>query len=217
MSNNYDPVARYYDPLSRLVFGHTEIEAQVDMLDQVKPGDHLLIIGGGTGWILEKLAAIYPDGLHITYVEPSRVMMALARKRNWGGHSVFFVQQPIEHFVTTGRFDCILTGFLFDNFHQEHAETIVHSLDNVLHPGGSWLNADFYYPPRGGSWWHGALLYAMYLAARWICRVEANRLPDVEACFETLGYTVARRAFYYQGFIQAVIYRKRSVRRERDQ
>lgn len=208
MANNYDPVARYYDLLSRLVFGQTEIDAQVGLLDQVKPGDKLLIIGGGTGWILEKLAAMCPKGLEITYVESSRAMMALARKRKWGGLSVTFVQQPIEQFVTDERFDFILTGFFFDNFYQEHAEAIVRSLDNVLVRGGYWLNADFYYPPKGGSWWHGLLLRTMYWLVRWICRVEANRLPDMEGCFEMLGYPIVRRAFYYQGFIRAEVYRK---------
>jgi ubiquinone/menaquinone biosynthesis C-methylase UbiE len=206
--NNYDPVARYYDFLSQLVFGRTEIDAQVELLDRVRPGDKLLIVGGGTGWILEKLAAIYPDGLQITYVESSRVMMALARKREWAGHSVSFVQLPIEQFVTDERFDCILTGFLFDNFRQEQAEQTVRGLDGLLLGGGYWLFADLHYPPKGGTWWQGLLLRSMYWAARWICRVEANRLPDMEVCFEAVGYKVMRRAFYYQGFIQAVVYKK---------
>ena len=208
MPNNYDPVARYYDFLSQLVFGRTEIDAQVELLDQVRPGDNLLIVGGGTGWILEKLAAIYPDGLQITYVECSQAMMALARKRKWGGHCVSFVQLPIEEFVTDERFDCILTGFLFDNFRQEHAEGVVRNLDTLLVDGGHWLFADLYYPRRGGKWWHGLLLDSMYLAARLICRVEADRLPDMEVCFEEVGYFAVRRAFYYQGFIQSVAYRK---------
>jgi SAM-dependent methyltransferase len=209
MANNYDPVARYYDCLSRLVFGRTEIDAQVELLDRVRPGDKLLIVGGGTGWILEKLAAIYPDGLQITYVESSRVMMALAQKRKWGGHCVSFVTQPVEQFVTGERFDCILTGFLFDNFSQELASRIVHRLDALLVEGGYWLYADLYYPPKGGTWWHGLLLRSMYWAARWICRVEANGLPDMEGCFADAGYFAVCRAFYYQGFIQSVVYEKR--------
>ena len=208
MVNNYDPVARYYDLLSRLVFGRTEIDAQVEMLDHVRPGDKVLIVGGGTGWILEKLAALYPDGLHITYVESSRAMMRLARKRKRGGHSVSFVELPIEQFVSDERFDCILTGFLFDNFRQEHAEAIVRNLDTVLVAGGYWFNADFHYTPKGSAWWQWLLLHSMYWVVRWICRVEADRLPDMEVCFGTVGYEVVRRSFYYQGFIQSVIYRK---------
>ena len=114
----------------------------------------------------------------------------------------------IEEFITDERFDCILTGFLFDNFRQEHAERVVRSLDVLLVDGGHWLFADLYYPRRGGKWWHGLLLDSMYWAAQLICGVEANRLPDMEVCFKAVGYIAERRAFYYQGFIQSIVYRK---------
>lgn len=206
--NNYDPVARYYDFLTQLVFGKTEINAQVEMLDRVRPGDKLLIVGGGTGWILEKLAGMGFDGLRIVYVESSQVMMAMAQKRDIGTLDVSFVQLPVEQFFTDDRFDCILTGFLFDNFSQELAERVVRNLDLLLVDGGYWLFAELHYPQKGGKRWHGLLLRSMYWAARWICRVEADRLPDVEGVFAGLGYEVIQRRFYYQGFIQGVVYRK---------
>jgi hypothetical protein len=209
MSNNYDPVARYYDFLSRVVFGRTEIDAQVEMLRYVRPGDRLLIVGGGTGWILEKIVDCCASDLQITYVEPSRVMMRQARRRHRGDNAVSFVQLPVEQFSTGERFDCILTGFVFDNFTQDHSAAIVRSLDALLVAGGHWLYADlYYYPGKGGSWWHGLMLRSMYWTARWICKVEANCLPDMEGCFAQVGYTMLSRASYYQGFIQSIVYQK---------
>lgn len=208
MPNNYDPVAGYYDLLCRLVFGRTEIDAQVGMLRFVRPGNKLLIVGGGTGWILEKIAAIFPAGLDITYVECSVRMMRLARRRKWGGNTVKFILLPVEEFLTDERYDCILTGFLFDNFYQDHAERIVRGLDGLLKEGGFWLYADLYYPPRGGRWWHGLLLRSMYWAARWLCRVEANVLPDMAGCFAVMGYKQITSSSYYGGFIQAIVYTK---------
>ena len=208
MQNNYSPVAGYYDLLIQLIFGKTEINAQVEMLRFVFPRNRVLIVGGGTGWILEKIAAFYPSGLQITYVEPSVGMMARARKRNWGGNEVSFVELPVEEFVGEGGYDCILTGFLFDNFYQEHAASVMRSLDVLLRDGGYWLFADYYYPKRGGAWWQGLLLRSMYWAARLICRVEASELPDMKGIFSTAGYRVIFNEFYYQGFIQAVVYRK---------
>jgi len=209
MVNNYDPLARYYDFLSRLVYGRTQVDAQIQMLDQVRPGDKLLIVGGGTGWILETLAALYPDGLQITYVEPSKVMIRLARRRKRGGHNVSFVELPIEQFFTEERFDCILTGFLFDNFNQEHTEATIRALDTVLVDGGHWLNADFYYTAKRGTWWQWLMLQSMYWVIGGIVRVEAHKLPNMEACFGAVGYAVVRRTFYFRGFIQGVVYRKR--------
>src|SRR5580692_1554130 len=105
MPNNYDPIAGSYAFLSRLVFGQAEVNAQVELLRYIGPGSRVLIVGGGTGWILEKLAAIHPSGLRITYVESSANMIALTKKRDWRQNEAQLVQLPIEQFVTEERYD----------------------------------------------------------------------------------------------------------------
>jgi len=208
-SNNYDPVARYYDFLSWLVFGQAEINAQVEMLGYLAAGSRMLIVGGGTGWVLEKIAAVQSSGLRITYVESSARMMERSRKRNCGQNSVEFLQLPIEEFVTEAPFDCILTGFLFDNFSAGKARTIVRQLDEVLCEGGHWLYADFYLPKGKRKLWKAFLLKAMYIAARIICKVEASKLPDMERIFGEAGYAAVYSSFHYSEFIQSVVYRKK--------
>jgi spermidine synthase len=84
MAGNYDNSASFYDGLSRLVFGRTLIAAQVAFLSSIPKNAKVLIIGGGTGWILEEITRLYPSGLTITYVEISANMMALSQKRNTG-------------------------------------------------------------------------------------------------------------------------------------
>jgi len=208
MSNNYDPVARYYDFLSWLVFGQAEINAQVEMLGYIAPGSRMLIVGGGTGWILEKIAAVHSSGLQITYVESSTRMMELSRKRNCGQNHVEFVLLPIEAFVAAVPFDCILTGFVFDNFSADKARAVVRQLDLLLREEGHWLYADFYLPKQKRKLWKAVLLKAMYIAARMICKVEASKLPDMEAIFGEVGYTTVHTSFHYSRFIQSVVYRK---------
>lgn len=208
MSNNYDPVARYYDFLSWLVFGQSEINAQIEMIGYIAPGDRVLIVGGGTGWILEKIAAVHPSGLQITYVERSSGMMERSRKRRCGHNSVEFVLLPVEEFVAAAAFDCILTGFVFDNFSADQAMAIVRRLDLQLCEGGHWLYADFYLVRRKGKLWKAVLLKSMYLAARIICKVEASKLPDMGAIFGQAGYTSVYTSWHYSKFIQTVVYRK---------
>jgi ubiquinone/menaquinone biosynthesis C-methylase UbiE len=208
MSNNYDPVARYYDFLSWLVFGQAEINAQIEMLGYVAPGSRMLIVGGGTGWILEKIAAAHSSGLHITYVESSLRMMELSRKRNCGHNSVEFVLLPIEEFVAPAPFDCILTGFVFDNFSADKARAVVRQLDLLLREGGHWLYADFYLPKQKRKLWKAVLLKAMYIAARVICKVEASKLPDMGEIFGEAGYETVYTSWHYSRFIQSVVYRR---------
>jgi SAM-dependent methyltransferase len=184
VGNNYDRIANYYDRIHHLFFGQAEIVAQVELLDYVRPGDRLLIVGGGTGWILERIAAVFPSGLTITYIESSVRMMALTKARNWGGNDVTFVSGVVEDWVSgEGEFDCILTGFFFDNFPEEHAVRIVEQL------------------------WQVVLLWLMYVSARLICGVEAKWLPDMERIFTERGFRLEWGGFHYQRLIRSTVYR----------
>jgi ubiquinone/menaquinone biosynthesis C-methylase UbiE len=206
--NNYDTIANYYDRIHHLFYGQAEISAQVELLDYVRPGDRLLIVGGGTGWILEKIGSIFPSGLEITYVESSVRMMELTKTRNWGGNRVQLVTSVVEEWKGEREYDCILTGFFFDNFKEVHAAQIVHQLSGYLKSGGYWLEVDFYYPRRRGKLWKAILLYSMYLSARLICGVEAKRLPDMERIFTEEGYRVLYTTFHYQRFIRSMVYKR---------
>ncbi|HET6252869.1 MAG TPA: methyltransferase [Puia sp.] len=208
MGNNYDSIAKYYDRIHHLVFGQSEINAQVDLLGYVRPGDRLLIVGGGTGWILEKIAAIFPSGLEITYIESSARMMELTKTRKWGQSRVELVNSGVEEWKARMEYDCILTGFFFDNFKESHAVEIVKRLTPCLKTGGYWLDADFFYPKKRGKLWQAILLYSMYWSARLICGVEAKRLPDMDRIFGEEGYGVLYTTFHYQRFIRSVVYRR---------
>jgi ubiquinone/menaquinone biosynthesis C-methylase UbiE len=191
-----------------MFYGQAEINAQVELLEYVRPGDRLLIVGGGTGWILEKIGSIFPSGLEITYIESSARMMELTKMRKWGQNRVELVNSVVEEWKGEMEYDCIITGFFFDNFRDAHAEQIVHQLTPYLKIGGYWLEADFYYPRGRGKLWQAVLLYSMYMSARLICGVEAKRLPDMERIFSKEGYRVVYTAFHYQRFIRSMVYRK---------
>lgn len=211
MSNNYDPIARYYDFLHHLFFGQSEVNAQVELLDYVRTGDHLLIAGGGTGWILDKIPALYPAGLRITYVESSAKMMEMSKARNCRQNVVTFITADVAEWAAGaagGQFDCILTGFFFDNFTEEQSERIVGLLTPLLKDRGYWLFTDFYYPKKRGKLWQAILLKTMYISARLICRVEAKRLPDMDRILPAAGYRALFTSYHYQRFIRSVVYQK---------
>ncbi len=182
--------------------------AQVELLGYVKAESRTLIVGGGTGWILEEIADRYPTGLRITYVECSGEMMRRAKRRRIGENVVSFVALPVEEFVTDERFDCILTGFVFDNFSGELAGRVMRRLCPMLTRDGCWLFADFYYRRGEGRFWQGLMLATMYFSARLICRVDARELPDMDGLFEQAGLVPAQVLWYYKGFIKAVAYRR---------
>jgi len=146
--------------------------------------------------------------------------MELTKKRNWGLNEVELVNSGVQDWVGDGdgevdaggearaEYDCILTGFFFDNFKEVDAAEIVRRVTPFLKKGGYWLEADFYYPRGRGKLWQAILLYSMYFSARLICGVEAKRLPDMVRIFSAEGYRSLYTTFHYQRFIRSVVYRK---------
>lgn len=206
--NNYDKVAFQYDWLSKVVFYRSLENAQVSLLKYIPAGSHVLIVGGGTGWILERLSQLHNNGLSITYVEISGNMIILSQKRDIKENTVEFVHLPIEEYIPDRDYDVILTPFLFDNFAPERAQPIFWQLHYALKKGGTWLFADFYYDKGKSRWWQKLLLKIMYTFFRLLCNIEANSLFDMAICFGQGKYEVLHKRFFYFGFIQSIAYRK---------
>jgi ubiquinone/menaquinone biosynthesis C-methylase UbiE len=203
MAANFNNSAWFYDRLSRLVYGRALINAQLYLLQYIKPGSSILIVGGGTGWILEELTKLHPSGLHITYIEVAAGMMALSRKKNTGKNHVIFVNDAIENVPFTSDFDVAITPFLFDNFTEQTLNTVFSHIHNALKPGGLWLNADF---QLTGKWWQGFLLKSMFVFFKVVCGIEASKLPGIEAYFTRNRYKTISEKTFFNDFIVARVY-----------
>ena len=203
MASNYNNSAWFYDGLSRLVYGRALINAQVYLLQFVPANSSVLIVGGGTGWILEELTKIHPSGLSITYVEIAADMMARSMRRNTGQNSVVFINNAIENVGINKEFDVVTTPFLFDNFTEATAQTVFNYIHQLLKPGAIWLNADF---QLIGKWWQSVLLKSMFLFFRMLCKIEASQLPDVERLFNAGGFRALEGKCFYGNFVVAKVY-----------
>lgn len=214
MKNNYDNIARYYDLLSRMVFGSSQRDAQTALLSYIPAVSHVLIAGGGTGWILEAIAEKCPPGLHIYYVELSANMIAKAAKTNYLPNKVTFINQAIENFelAQTGLtgVDVIITPFLFDNFKEERIPGLFQHLNTMLSPGGKWLFTDFHYQQHM-PYWQQLLLNSMYLFFRILCAVEASALTNMLPLFQSHGYDRVYEQYYFRRFIWSAVFEKRLV------
>jgi len=205
MSASYNNSAWFYDRLSRLVYGRALINAQVYLLQYIPADANLLIVGGGTGWILEELFKFHPSGLQITYVEIAADMMLRSRQRNTGQNTVTFINDAVENVYPDAKFDVVLTPFLFDNFTAETTDKVFRHLHQLLKSEGMWLNCDF---QLTGKWWQAILLKSMFLFFRLICGIEASKLPDVQSLFRANKYLVLGEEYFYGDFVGAKVYRK---------
>ncbi|MBD1395481.1 class I SAM-dependent methyltransferase [Mucilaginibacter glaciei] len=204
MRGNYDNSAPFYDRLSRLVFGKALVNAQKHFIPKIPANSSVLIIGGGTGWILEEITKVHPAGLNMTYVEVSARMTALSKKRKIGLNNVTFINLPIQQ-VYTDQHNVIITPFLFDNFTEANLSPLFAHIQALLKPGGLWLNTDF---QLTGKWWQHVLLKSMLLFFKVLCGVESWRLPDAGKQFRLHGYITESEKTFYGDFVVTRLYRK---------
>lgn len=200
--NNYDSIAFCYDRLSRLIFRNSIKQSQVCLLPFISPGNSILIVGGGSGWILEEISKLYTSGLHIEYIEVSAKMMKYAKEKDIAENKVEFVNSYIEQYQTNLTFDIIITPFLFDNFNERTASENFDKLNALLSNKGKWLFTDFHITPAS-SIYQRMLLKLMYYFFKRISKVEANKLPDINFLFLKYHYKEFFYRYYYNQFIKA--------------
>jgi ubiquinone/menaquinone biosynthesis C-methylase UbiE len=208
MATNYDKIANVYDLIRKIVFGNSIVNAQVCLLKYIPADSRVLIVGGGTGWIIEEITKIYSAGLTIDYVESSAKMIALSEKRNAAANRVNFIQQPIEDYITAEKYDVVLTPFLFDNFSIDKIQIIVAKLDQYLKDNGLFLYTDFVLDENHARWWQKILLKTMYLFFRITCNIETQQVINMDNFFDLLYYKVFEKTFY-NDFIISTVYRKK--------
>jgi len=205
MAANYNNSAWFYDSLARAVYGKALVNAQVYLLTHIPANSKLLIVGGGTGWILEELIRLHSSGLNITYVEIAPKMMSISKKRNIGNNQIIFINEGIENTHLPTDFDIVLTPFLLDNFTPQNLNIIFKSIDKLLKPNALWLNASF---QLTGKLWQKLLLKTMFIFFKLTCGIEASKLPEIAGVFEENGYKLIEQEGFFSEFIGAKVYQK---------
>ena len=204
----FDRLASFYDLLAGLVFGHTLRRAQEAALAGLPAGAlRLLIIGGGTGWILGEVLLRCPAA-QILYVEASAGMLRQSRatlRRMAAAHEsqVEFRLGTEAALKSSETFDVIITFFFLDLFEITRFEAVLRQLNATRRPGGRWLLADFCKPK---VWWQRALLALMYQFFRVTTGINARQLPAIHAGLAKLGLHPQQQQWFYAGMIEATVF-----------
>jgi len=207
MRNDYNSIAGYYDRLSRLVFQRSIIKAQQYLIDFISDNNKVLLVGGGTGWVLDEISKLKRENISVVYVEKSSKMIELSKKRKHENVTVEFVNAGIESYTTGDYFDVILTPFLFDNFIEKKIQYVFKRLDALLKQRGFWLYADFVNYKEVQKAWKQYFLKTMYLFFSLTANIETKNLIDMRPYFIE-KYEMITQQFYYKRFIEAIVYRK---------
>lgn len=198
---NFDWIAPIYDQAARAVFGRSMIDSQTTFFDRILDHGEILIVGGGTGWVLPELFSRKP-GCRVVYIDSSPAMIRKAQQQSLQGHCEF--KCALAHQLPDRSFDAIVTNFFLDVLNDPSLIEWVRRAGKQLRPGGIWIVTEF---EQTKSAWHHALLAIMYTFFRWTCGIEATALPDWKGAFATNRIALSEERHHYSSFIRSCLYR----------
>lgn len=220
---DFNWVAPLYDALSFLVFGRRLQKAQTVFLDRIPQGASVLIIGGGTGWLLEQVLAKrlirHSQSIpsrpgpsrrdRILYLETSVQMLNRASQRMLRKPLVGSVEFRLGDETTLGENDCfdvVITPFLLDLFTEETLQTrVIPRLQKALKPDGCWLVTDFV---KTQAKWQKAVLWMMIRFFRLTAGIETHQLADWQRLLTQAGLTLMERQARVGGMVSTEVYRR---------
>lgn len=200
----FDIIAPVYDVLASLVFGKSIRNAQLHYLSEIRDGSRVLILGGGTGWLLAELLRINPD-CQVWYIEASAKMLEKARKKiaTLPRACVHFIHGTEEQLPLHVGYDAVITNFYFDLFSSSSLVKPMKNIGKSFLPSGKLLVSDF---TETNLWWQSAMLSAMYLFFRWVSGIEATQLPDWQHQLRNLNFDCKKSRCFYGNFIKSSVY-----------
>ncbi|WP_051719073.1 class I SAM-dependent methyltransferase [Hymenobacter sp. IS2118] len=204
----FDRVAWCYDALAGLVFGASLKRAQRAALAGLPArAPHVLILGGGTGWVLTEVLARRPHA-KVLYLEASPRMLArararLAREKPEATAQVAFRHGTQASLAPAETFDTIITFFVLDCIASDEIAEALARLRAALRPAAPWLLADFR-PARRG--WRRVLLGLMYAFFRLTTGLRARELPDLRPALTGLGLVPRSSRRFFFGALEAVVF-----------
>jgi ubiquinone/menaquinone biosynthesis C-methylase UbiE len=201
--NNFDSVAPYYDRLSRLVFGKAIQRAQIAYLPDITPGANVLLLGGGTGWLLYELRALNPTA-RIWYIDASAKMIELSREMNRKtAHNIVFIHGTEDSIPPGTSFDAVITNFYLDLFQHDSCADAIRKIRSAIRPNGLWLVSDF----LNTTWWHGVMLGVMYRFFKLTSDIEGSKLPEWKNLLQENALTEIKSREFFGGFIRSAVFR----------
>lgn len=210
LSADYDPMARYYHAVTRVISAGGNRRAQRRLLAWVRPTDRVLHVGCGSVGFNEDVARA---ARLTTSVDISPRMIQLARQRverTGLGDRVRFICVDVMSFEAPESLDVVIAGFFLNTFLWEDCVRVLEHLARQVRPGGLLCIADEAVPRsralavlqrplrRLVTWGHHAVVGH-----------PLHEVYDYEPVVTALGFELLERTRDRSGYIESSVYRCR--------
>ena len=224
--NNFDRIAPIYDLLAKLVFGNALKRAQTEFLHLIQPNSKVLVLGGGTGWIIQEILN-REKSVEIFYLEKSQKMIEIAQQKvreedlskirfiwsdieSWNSNDVLVgenTNKGKEDRESYQKYDAILCNFFLDVFEEEKLKRIVlPKIKGLLSDTGVLLASDFQNTSGAHSFWQKPLLWVMHQFFGIFCGLESQKLSDIPDLLEEADFKPEDEKAYFGGVVFSRMY-----------
>lgn len=199
--NDFDSIAWSYDFIARLVFGRSIKKSQLRYLNLVTPHSRVLVLGGGTGWILSALDSLQ-TAMHITYIDASGNMIKASKKREPFKHLKVQYIQGTQADIPDGAFDVVITNYFLDVFNKDQLPEVIKTIDGAIAKEGIWIVTDFV----NAGWWQNMLVKTMYIFFRWVTNLSGSQLLSFEHYLNNIDREKVKAQRFHHDMIEAAVY-----------
>jgi len=202
--DHYRHIAPIYVWLEKIVFGRTLTRSRSFGLDAIPEGAKVLVVGGGTGEVLN-----YLPSCEIDYIESSESMIFYASRRV-GGQMVHFHHITFSEYRSSVQYDHIVCQYFMDLFKEDELIEILKRVDHLSADHTILHIADFRKPQNGsGSWWQRWLVKLMYFFFRITTKLKTRELPEIEETLKHTGYAEVMERSWMKGLVFASVWSRR--------
>ncbi|WP_198540078.1 methyltransferase domain-containing protein [Streptomyces sp. CT34] len=140
--------ARAYELFSEFGFGgrRRRAFARLAALSGARPGDRVLDVGCGTGYLTRRMAERVGPGGAVTGIDPSPSVLAYARRkgRHAAGARCTYQEGTAEALdLPDAVADVVVSSLMLHHLPEELRPAALREMYRVLHPGGRLIVAEF--------------------------------------------------------------------------